>query len=51
MEDIEYTTCVPFAFTVASEPEELTLGGGRPGVETRRRAEPTPWVMQEEGDA
>jgi hypothetical protein len=49
MEDIEYTTCVPFAVTVADELEEQwAVRGGRWAVEHR---EPAPWVMQEEGDA
>ena len=45
MEDIEYTTCVPFAVIVADELEEK-----RPAAK-RRPAEPSPWVMQEEGEA
>ena len=46
MEDIEYTTCVPFFVTVADELEEKRTADSR-----RRTAEPSPWVMQEEGDA
>ena len=46
MEDIEYTTCVPFAVTVADEMEEKRAAGSG-----RRAVEPTPWVMQEEGEA
>lgn len=45
MEDIEYTTCVPFLVTVATEEE-------RP--RSRRRQQQPEWypfVLQEEGEA
>lgn len=41
MEDIEYTTCVPFLVTVATEEEKA-----RP-----RKNDWFPWVMQEEAEA
>lgn len=48
MEDIEYTICVPFV-TAASEVEdrESRLSSER----TSWIACPSPWVMQEEGEA
>ena len=48
MEDIEYTTCVPFAVIVADElveDRQSCLAG------ERRQAVVHPWVMQEEGEA
>jgi hypothetical protein len=50
MEDIEYTTCVPFAVIVANEPidEKKKSRREQAGVPALRNS---PWVMQEEGEA